>query len=115
MAHPIPLRFPLIQSESPISPIITQAKLITIPNIPNINGKTVLTRQPRSFLRIVCEKSTGKILGAQMMCARATDMIGEFSAAIVAGITAGEIAPAIRPHPTFNEAVGEALRTWTEE
>ena len=79
------------------------------------NGKTVLTRQPRSFLRIVCEKSTGKILGAQMMCARATDMIGEFSAAIVAGITAGEIAPAIRPHPTFNEAVGEALRTWTEE
>ena len=43
MAHPIPLRFPLIQSESPISPIITQAKLITIPNIPKINGKTVLT------------------------------------------------------------------------
>ena len=79
------------------------------------NGKTVLTRQERSFLRILAEKKTGRILGAHMMCDRATDMIGEFSAAIVNGYTAQDIGRAIRPHPTFNEAVGEALRTFDME
>ena len=79
------------------------------------NGKTVLTRQPRSFLRIVVTRKEGRILGAQFMCARATDMIGEFASAIVNGLTCKEMAAAIRPHPTFNEAIGEALRSWTEE
>ena len=78
------------------------------------NGKSFLTRQERSFLRILVEKETGRILGAHMMCARATDMIGEFSSAIVNGLTAKQMGEAIRPHPTFNEAVAEALRTFTE-
>ena len=79
------------------------------------NGKTVLTRQERSFLKILAEKETGKILGAHMMCDRATDMIGEFSSAIVNGYTAEDMAKAIRPHPTFNEAVGETLRLFEKE
>ena len=78
------------------------------------NGKTVLTHQERSFIKIVAEKSTGRLLGAHMMCARATDMIGEFSAAIANGFTVQQLATAIRPHPTFNEAIGEALRSFGE-
>lgn len=79
------------------------------------NGKTVLTRQPRGFMRLVVEKASGRILGAQLMCARATDMIGEFSSAIVNGYRAQDMAKAIRPHPTFNEAVAEMLREFTVE
>lgn len=74
------------------------------------NGKTVLTRQERSFLRIVTDDETGVILGAQMMCARATDMIGEFSSAIVNGLKLQDLSSVIRPHPTFNEAVWELAR-----
>ncbi|MBQ1366944.1 MAG: dihydrolipoyl dehydrogenase [Firmicutes bacterium] len=86
----------------------------TLKYVMGANGKSFLTRQERSFLRILVEKETGRILGAHMMCARATDMIGEFSSAIVNGLTAKQMGEAIRPHPTFNEAVAETLRTFTE-
>ena len=43
------------------------------------------------------------------MCARATDMIGELALAISRGITAGELAGVIHPHPTFSETLGETL------
>ena len=39
------------------------------------NGKTVLTGAERGYIRVVFEKQSKKLLGAQMMCERATDMI----------------------------------------
>ena len=74
------------------------------------NGKTVLTSAERGYIRVVFEKETGKLLGAQMMCERASDMIGEFALALTAGMTVSEMARAVRPHPTFSEAITEALR-----
>ena len=74
------------------------------------NGKTLLTGGDRGYIRAVWEKKSGKLLGAQMMCQRATDMIGEFTLALSAGLTREEMARAIRPHPTFSEAITEALR-----
>ena len=74
------------------------------------NGKTLLTRQERSLLKFVYAPDTGTLLGVQMMCARATDMIGEFADAVAAGRTVRQLAAAVRPHPTFNEAVWELAR-----
>lgn len=74
------------------------------------NGKSVLTRQERGFLKFVFSPEGGALLGVQMMCARATDMIGEFSAAVGEGATVAALAAAVRPHPTFNEAVWELAR-----
>ena len=74
------------------------------------NGKTVLSGQERGFIKVVYEEETHRILGAQMMCARASDIIGEFAAAISAGLTLEQMAGVIRPHPTFSEAVTEACR-----
>ena len=44
-----------------------------------------------------------------MMCARATDMISEMAVAIANNMTAEQMVKAIRPHPTYNEGVGEAI------
>lgn len=74
------------------------------------NGKTVLTHGDRGFIKVVYEKDSQRILGAQMMCARATDMIGQFATAVVCGLTVQQMALAIRPHPTFEEAIGELMR-----
>ena len=74
------------------------------------NGKTVLSLQERGFIKVVADKETGRILGAQMMCARATDMISQFSQAIVNGLTLKDISKVIFPHPTFSEGIGEAVR-----
>ena len=74
------------------------------------NGKTVLTGAERGFIRVVFEKGSGKLLGAQMMCERATDMISGFTQALSAGLTVGDLARVVRPHPTFSEAVTDAVR-----
>lgn len=71
----------------------------------NANGKSLLSLQERGFIRLTVAKDTGKILGAQMMCARATDMISQFSQAIVSGITTREMARTVYPHPTFSEGI----------
>ena len=74
------------------------------------NGKTVLSGQERGFIKVVYEKETRRILGAVMMCARASDMISEFVQAIANGLTVRDMQKAVYPHPTFSEGIGEALR-----
>ena len=73
------------------------------------NGRTVIVQGQRGFIKVVADEETGVILGAQLMCQRATDMISQFTEAVVNGLTAGQMLAAVRPHPTFDEGVGEAL------
>lgn len=77
--------------------------------IMSANGKSLITKEERGFIKIVAEKETKKILGAQMMCARATDMIGELVTAITNDMTVPELLKGMRAHPTYNEGIGEAL------
>ena len=74
------------------------------------NGKTVIAGGERGYIRVVFEKETEKMLGAQLMCERATDLISEFTQALSAGLTLSDMARVIRPHPTFSEAITEAVR-----
>ncbi|MGI5978347.1 MAG: dihydrolipoyl dehydrogenase [Oscillospiraceae bacterium] len=89
-----------------------QGLRVTTKKVPmTANGKTVLSRGERGYISVTADAETGRILGAQMLCERATDMIGEFASAIVNGLTLEQLAPVIRPHPTYNEAIGELLRS----
>lgn len=73
------------------------------------NGKSMLSMQDRGFIKLVFDAETEKLIGAQLMCARATDMINELGTAIVNGLTRAQLVAVIRPHPTFGEAVTEAV------
>lgn len=73
------------------------------------NGKSLITREDRGFIKVVARADDHRLVGAQMMCARATDMISEMAVAIANNMTAEQMAKAIRPHPTYNEGVGEAI------
>lgn len=73
------------------------------------NGKSIIVEADRGFIRIVSDAETGVILGAQMMCERATDMISEFTTAVANHLTVEQMSRVVRPHPTFNEAASEAL------
>ena len=75
------------------------------------NGRTVISGGERGYIRVVFEKETEKLLGAQMMCERATDIISEFTQALSAGETLRSLERVIRPHPTFSEAITDAVRT----
>lgn len=77
--------------------------------IMSANGKSLISREERGFVKILAAEESGVILGAQMMCARATDMIGELATAVANGLTAKQLLRGMRAHPTYNEGIGEAL------
>lgn len=77
--------------------------------IMSANGKSLISKEERGFVKILAAEESGVILGAQMMCARATDMIGELATAVANGLTAKRLLRGMRAHPTYNEGVGEAL------
>lgn len=84
-------------------------KVITLKYAMGANGKTVLSLQERSFIKVIAEPETEKILGAQLMCARATDMISQFTQAIANNLTLKDMGKVIYPHPTFSEAIGKTV------
>ena len=73
------------------------------------NGKSLLSQQERGFIKAVYEKESLRLLGAQLMCARASDLISEMTQALVRGDTLPQLASVIRPHPTFSEGISEAV------
>ncbi len=77
--------------------------------IMSANGKTMISMADRGFIKVVFHAQTEVILGAQLMCCRATDMIGELATAVANKLTIAELSSVIRPHPTFNEGVTEAI------
>lgn len=83
---------------------------ITKKYVMTANGKSILSLQERGFIKVVADAGSHKILGAQMMCARATDMISQFAAAIANELTLEDLGKVIFPHPTFSEGISEAVR-----
>lgn len=73
------------------------------------NGKSIISGSENGFIRLVFEAYSNTIVGAQMMCPRATDMIGEIATAIANGLTAEEMSFAMRAQPTYNEGIGSAI------
>jgi dihydrolipoamide dehydrogenase len=73
------------------------------------NGKTLLSAGERGFIKVITDVDTLRILGAVLLCERATDMVGEFASAIVNELTIKDMAAVIRPHPTYCEAITEAV------
>lgn len=73
------------------------------------NGRSIIEMQERGFIRFVFDEKTDVILGAHMMCARATDLISEFTGAILNGLTRSQLLRGMRPHPSFCEGITEAL------
>ena len=55
------------------------------------NGKSIIAREEHGFIRLIFEAYSNTIVGAQMMCPRATDMIGEMATAIANGLTAEQL------------------------
>ena len=74
------------------------------------NARTLIAAPGRSFIKLTADAQTGELLGAVMMCERATDLIQELVQAIRNRMTPGQMLFAMRPHPTFTEALADALR-----
>lgn len=75
------------------------------------NGKALISDDERGYIKVIVDAQTDKIIGADIICARATDMIGELAMAIVNGLTRSELQSVVRPHPTYEESITEAINS----
>ncbi|MGX6978735.1 dihydrolipoyl dehydrogenase [Vagococcus elongatus] len=73
------------------------------------NARHMIKGGDRGFIKIITEKESGKLLGAVIMADTATEMISEYSTAIVNKLTTEEMLSVIHPHPTVHEGIIEAL------
>ena len=74
------------------------------------NGKTIIAGLDRGFVKLVARADDHKLIGAHLLCGRASDLIGELAVAIGRGMMLEEVANIIHPHPSFAEAIMEAAR-----
>ena len=79
------------------------------------NGRAQSAGVDSGFVKVVSDAATGKLLGAQMLAPRATDMIAEVAVALKAGLTVADFVATIHPHPTFCEALQDAARAIVEK
>ena len=74
------------------------------------NGRSLVEESEAGYVKLVCDEATGRVLGAQLVCPRATDLVAEVALAIHLGATAADLAATIHPHPTVSEMIMEAAR-----
>ncbi|MCK0473709.1 dihydrolipoyl dehydrogenase [Halalkalibacter sp. APA_J-10(15)] len=67
------------------------------------NGRAVALNATEGFVKLIARKEDGRLIGAQIVGAGASDMIAEMTLAIEAGMTAEDIALTIHAHPTLGE------------
>ncbi len=118
---------------SPIDPLLVPSCVYTAPEIASVgltqaeakekgldvvvgkalttqNARTLIEGLGRGFVKLVFEKQSRKLMGVQLFCGRATDMVGELAVAIENGLTAGQLLRPLRPHPTFEESITDAVQ-----
>ena len=78
------------------------------------NAKTVIADPGRCFMKLVAHAETRELIGAQLMCEHASDMIGGAAQALANHLTAEQFCRAMRPHPSFEEAMTAALEDLCE-
>lgn len=72
------------------------------------SGKAFITGETEGFIKIVTDKESGEILGAQAVGPRCSDLIHEVAVAMKGEMVIDNLAETVHSHPTLSEAVMEA-------
>ena len=72
------------------------------------NGRAKVNLTTEGFVKILADTKTDRVLGIQLICADAGNMIAEAAIAMEFGASAEDIARTCHAHPTLSEAVKEA-------
>jgi dihydrolipoamide dehydrogenase len=77
------------------------------------SGRSLSIGRKEGITKIICEKGTGRILGAGMVGTNAGELIAEAVLALEMGADAEDIGLTIHPHPTLSETLGFAAEMIT--
>lgn len=72
------------------------------------SGKAFITGETEGFVKVVTDKDSGEILGAQMVGPRCSDLVHEVAVAMKGEMVVDTLVETVHSHPTLSEAVMEA-------
>jgi dihydrolipoamide dehydrogenase len=73
------------------------------------SGKARAAGETAGFVKVLVGEEHGELLGAHVLGGASTDMIAELTLAMTAELTDDEILATVHAHPTFAEALKEAV------
>lgn len=76
------------------------------------NARTLISTQDRCFIKLIASAENHVLLGAHIMCERATDIASEISLAISRKMTVNDLVANIRPHPSYSEAITDTVNSF---
>ena len=79
------------------------------------SGKAMAMGEVNGSFKVIADKETGKIVGAHLFGANATEIIAEIAAYMKMGGTIHDIGNTIHAHPTVSECVYEAAHDALDE
>ncbi len=91
-----------------IDPVASKLPLEHVP-------RALAARDPRGFVKLVADRVTRKIIGAQILAAEAGEMITEPALAIKFGLTIEDLASAFHPYLTLSEGIKLAAQAFDKD
>jgi dihydrolipoamide dehydrogenase len=73
------------------------------------NGKAIALGEDQGLVKVIFDKKTGQLLGAQMVGAEVTELIQGYVVAMNLETTEEELMHTVFPHPTLSEMMKEAV------
>lgn len=77
----------------------------TAKSVTGSNPKSLIEGGDAGYLKLVCSADDGRLLGAQLVCPRATELIAELALAVAQNMSARQLASVIHAHPTVSELI----------
>ncbi len=72
------------------------------------SGRALTERSAEGFVKIIADKKSGVILGAQMIGPKVSELVSEIALAIEMSATIEDVSFTMHPHPTLSESIMEA-------
>lgn len=73
------------------------------------NGKAIALGEPQGLIKTVFDEATGELLGAHMIGAEVTELLGSFLVGKTMEATEADFMHTIFPHPTLSEMMHESV------
>ena len=91
--------------------IETESRTLTLDNLP----RALANFDTRGFIKLVAEKPTGRLIGAQILAAEAGEIIQTAALAVRAGMTVTDLAGQLFPYLTMVEGIKLCAQTFTKD
>ena len=90
-----------------------KVKMFTFPT--SFNGKSLAEGETEGFVLLNCSSWHRRLLGAQVVCAHASELIGIIGSAMQSEACVEDLEEMILPHPSVSESIGEAAAEYVKK